>query len=116
MQNKIITLTENDNIFDYLGDEITTVISVLESIYLNTDDYGLSPKNKAIILGLDKIHYYNDDLFNLFTNEVLTKEDILEKYYIKVFNYDLTNKFEPPKILLSLTIMEVFKHNLKKSA
>jgi hypothetical protein len=116
MQNKIITLTKNDNIFNYLGDEITTVILALESIYFNNNEYELSAKNKATILALNKIHYYNDDLFNLFTNEVLTKENILEKHCIKVFDFDSKNKLKPLKSLLPLNIMEVFKHDLKKSA
>lgn len=115
MPNKIIILTENDNIFDYLDDEIITVMSALEVIHFNNDEYELSAKNKATILALDSVHYYNDDLFNLLTNEVLTTQDILDKHYIKSFNYDLKNKLKTPK-KSSLSIMEVFEYDLKKTA
>ncbi len=115
MQNKITILTKDDIIFDYLGDEVTTVVSVLESIYFNNSEYELSNENKVIVLALDNIHYYNDDLFNLLTNEVLTKEDILTKYNIKCFNYDLKQNFKEPQELSSLSIMEVFEYDLKRS-
>lgn len=116
MQNEITVLTKDDNMFDYFGDELTTVALALESIYFHDSERKLSAENKASVLALDNIHYYNDDLFNLLTNEVLTKEDILTKYNIKCFDYDLKLNFTEPQELSSLSIMEVFEYDLKRSA
>ncbi len=116
MKNEVINLTINDSMLEYLGNKFTTVILLLESIYFNSDRYDLSAENKATILALDKTHYYNDNLFNLLTNEVLTKEDVLEKYHLKSFNYNLGDDFKEPKELASLSIMEVFEYDLKRSA
>lgn len=113
MQNEIIEMEESDNMFSYLGDEIITVISALEWIYFDNDECDLSRSNKATILALDKIHYYDDDLFDTATNEVLTKYDILKKYNIKTLHYDLNDKFKEPKKLANLNIMEVFKYDLE---
>jgi len=111
-----MTLTEEENVFEYLNDEIATVQSILEAIYFKDDDrYELSAENKATILALDNIHYYHDDLFNLLTNKIFTEEDVLETYHIKLFGYGPKKDFKEPKELSSLSIMEVFEYDLKRS-
>ncbi len=125
MNDQTIFLTENDSVFEYLADNITTVSSALEAIKIVTSEDGvdlyysdLSVENAVAVLSLDKSHYYNDDFFDLDTNKALTKQDIFKKYNIKLYSSNCceSEEFKEPEFLNDLSIMGVFQYDLLKSA
>ena len=118
MNADTIILTEDDNIFDYLGGEFTTVTTMLEIIATGVDEMNIDPstENKETVLSLDKTHYYNDDLFNLYLNKAVTNQDILRDYNIKIYRIEPEKKFIEPDYLHDLSIMGVFKYDTKEVA
>lgn len=71
-----------DNIFECLPDNITTVNVILDSVNFGLKEFEI--ETEKVVKNLDEKHAYNDDFFDTDANLVMTESDICKKYDLEM--------------------------------